>query len=64
MGGLGAVLGLFFQFGLRVLVGGGLFLGRDGFGVKKTHDWRMLVSVSMLQRSVSVEIDHDWICEI
>ncbi len=54
----------FLQKGQRIRVSRGALEGLEGILLKKKSDWRMLVSVSMLQRSVSVEIDRDWICEI
>jgi len=36
----------------------------EGILVKKKSDWRIVVSVDMLQRSVAVEIDREWITTI
>jgi len=46
--------------GQRVRVKDGSSLdGVDGILVKKKNQYRMIVSVSMLQRSISIEIDGD-----
>jgi transcription antitermination factor NusG len=51
----------FLREGQRIRVKQGPLQGLEGFLIKKKSEWRMVVSVSMLQRSVSVEIDSDWI---
>jgi transcription termination/antitermination protein NusG len=45
--------------GQRVRVRNGSLEGVEGVLVKKKNQWRMVVSVTMLQRSISVEIDGD-----
>jgi transcription antitermination factor NusG len=45
--------------GQRVQVKGGSLDGVEGILVKKKNQYRMIVSVTMLQRSISVEIDGD-----
>jgi transcription antitermination factor NusG len=45
--------------GQRVRVTGGSLDGVEGIVVKKKNRFRMVVSVTMLQRSISVEIDGD-----
>lgn len=54
----------FLQEGQRIRIVRGSLEGLEGILLKKKTDWRMVVSVTMLQRSVSVEIDHDWLEEI
>ena len=43
--------------GQRVRVTDGSLYGVEGILVKKKNQFRMIVSVTMLQRSISVEID-------
>jgi hypothetical protein len=38
--------------------------GVEGILLKKKSEWRMVVSVTMLQRSLAVEIDRDWITAV
>lgn len=48
--------------GERVRIDRGPLNGLEGIVVKKTRDeWRIVVSVTLLQRSVAAEIDRDWI---
>ena len=54
----------FLSEGQRVRVTYGSLKELEGILVKKKSDWRLVVSVSMLQRSVSVEIDRAWVATI
>lgn len=54
----------FLREGQRIRVKRGSLEGLEGILVKKKTDWRMVVSIAMLQRSVAVEIDRDWITTI
>jgi transcription antitermination factor NusG len=47
--------------GQRVRMSKGLLTGLQGVVVKQKSAWRLVVSLTMLQRSVAVEIDRDWI---
>ncbi len=47
--------------GQRVRVTSGALEGVEGVLLKKKNQWRMIVSVTILNRSISVEIDRDWI---
>lgn len=49
----------FLRTGQRVRVTDGSLKNVEGILLKKKADWRLVVSVDMLQRSVSVEIDAD-----
>lgn len=51
----------FVREGERVRVKRGALEGLEGILLHKKNEWRMVVSVTMLQRSVSVEIDREWI---
>jgi transcription antitermination factor NusG len=51
----------FLRAGQRVLVEYGSLAGLEGLVVSLKKDCRLVVSVSLLQRSVAVEIDRDWI---
>ena len=50
--------------GQRVRVTHGSLDGLEGILLKKKNQMRMVISVSMLQRSISVEIDHDHLVAI
>jgi transcription antitermination factor NusG len=54
----------FLHEGQRIRVKRGSLEGLEGILLKKKTDWRMVVSVTMLQRSVAVEIDREWITTI
>ncbi len=51
----------FLREGQRIRVIQGSLTGLEGLLVRKKSEWRMVVSVAMLQRSISVEIDREWI---
>jgi len=51
----------FLREGQRILVTRGSLTGLEGLLLRKKSEWRMVVSVAMLQRSISVEIDREWI---
>jgi transcription antitermination factor NusG len=51
----------FLREGQRIRIKCGALEGLEGILIKKKADWRLVVSVEMLQRSVSVEIDPDWV---
>jgi transcription antitermination factor NusG len=51
----------FLREGQRIRVRRGSLEGLEGILLKKKSDWRIVVSVAMLQRSVAVEIDREWI---
>jgi transcription antitermination factor NusG len=51
----------FLREGQRIRVTNGSLAGLEGLLVRKKTEWRMVVSVTMLQRSISVEIDREWI---
>lgn len=53
----------FLHEGQKVRVIRGSLTGLEGILVKKKTQFRMVISVTMLQRSVSVEIDSDWITD-
>jgi transcription antitermination factor NusG len=54
----------FLHEGQRIRVNRGLLEGLEGLLLKKKSEWRMVVSITMLQRSVSVEIDREWVSEV
>jgi transcription antitermination factor NusG len=47
--------------GERVRIMGGSLEGLEGLLVKKKSDFRVVVSVHLLQRSVAVEVDRAWV---
>lgn len=54
----------FLREGQRIRVTSGALEGLEGILLRKKTTWRMVVSVAMLQRSISVEIDRDRIATI
>lgn len=51
----------FLAIGQRVRISGGSLTGLEGFLVNFKNSYRLVVSVTLLQRSVAVEIDRDCI---
>ncbi len=51
----------FLREGQRVRVRQGSLEGVEGILTKKKSDFRLVISVTMLQRSIAVEIDREWI---
>jgi len=51
----------FLKEGQMVRVTRGSLTGVEGILTKKKSDFRLVISVTMLQRSISVEIDREWI---
>ena len=49
----------FLRAGQRIRVTHGALAGIEGLLVQKKSEWRMIVSIEMLQRAVSVEIDRE-----
>ncbi len=54
----------FLAEGQPVRVLHGALSGVEGILIKKKSNFRLVISVTMLQRSVSVELDRDWISVI
>ena len=59
--GLGAEPLEFLQAGERVRVGIGPLQGTEGIVLRMNNRHRLVISVSILQRSVAVEIDPTWV---
>ena len=51
----------FLEIGTRVRIGRGAMEGVEGILALHKKNWRMIVSVTLLQRAVAVEIDREWI---
>ena len=51
----------FLREGQKVRVKRGSLVGVEGILTKKKSDFRLVISVTMLQRSIAVEIDREWI---
>jgi transcription antitermination factor NusG len=51
----------FLRVGSKVYIEGGPLAGLEGIVANTDKAYRLIVSVSLLQRSVAVEIDRDWI---
>jgi len=62
--GLAAEPAPFLHEGQRVRIKRGALEGVEGILLSKKSEWRILVSVTMLQRSISVEVDRDWVAAI
>jgi transcription antitermination factor NusG len=54
----------FLREGQRVRITQGSLKDVEGILIRKKADWRLIVSVTMLQRSVAVEVDHKWIVPV
>ena len=54
----------FLREGQHIRVSRGSLEGQEGFLLKQKSEWRIVVSINLLQRSVSVEIDREWITTI
>jgi len=50
--------------GERIRIVRGSLEGVEGVLVKKKNQWRIIVSLSLLQRSVAVEVDREWVSPI
>lgn len=61
LSGLHAEPCAYLREGQRIRVNQGSLTGLEGILIRKKSEWRMVVSVAMLQRSISVEIDREWI---
>ena len=51
----------FLQEGQRIRIEYGPLQGIEGILLKKKSEWRLVISIYMLQRSISIEIDRGWI---
>ena len=51
----------FLREGQRVRVVRGCLEGVEGILLKKKTQWRMIVGIEMIQRSLAVEVDGDWL---
>lgn len=51
----------FLQAGQRVRVSQGSLTGLEGIFIQAKRAYRLVISVSMLQRSLNVEIDRSWV---
>lgn len=62
--GLAAQPWPFLHVGAKVRIAGGPLAGIEGIIINADKTHRLVVSVSLLQRSVAVEIDRDWACPV
>ena len=51
----------FMEVGQRVLIHKGPLEGKEGFLIKFRGGYRLVVSITMLNRSVAAEIERDWV---
>ena len=54
----------FLRVGERVLIKRGPLAGVEGILLRFQKDYRLIVSVSLLQRSVAAEVESDWVSQI
>jgi transcription antitermination factor NusG len=54
----------YLQMGQKVRIERGALSGLEGTLVREKENWRVVVNVELLQRSVAVEIDRDMICAV
>jgi transcription antitermination factor NusG len=54
----------FLREGQRIRVSGGALQGLEGVLLRQKSEWRIVVSVTLLQRSISVEIDRNLVLAI
>jgi transcription antitermination factor NusG len=54
----------FLREGQSIFIKRGPLAGLEGILLRKKSEWTMVVSITMLQRSVSVDIDREWITAI
>ena len=59
--GLAAQPWPFLSVGSKVYIEGGPLAGAEGFVTNTEKVYRLIVSVSLLQRSIAVEIDREWV---
>lgn len=51
----------FLKQGQRVRLNKGALEGIEGILVREKSEWRIVLSIELLQRSVSVEVDREWV---
>ena len=51
----------FLEAGQRVVIRRGSMTGLEGILVEAKRNFRLVISVTLLQRSVAVEVDRDWV---
>jgi transcription antitermination factor NusG len=54
----------FLEIGQRVRIERGSLEGLEGILLKPKSSYRLVVSITLLQRSVAVEIDRDWVTPV
>ncbi|MBV9404987.1 MAG: UpxY family transcription antiterminator [Acidobacteriaceae bacterium] len=54
----------FLREGARVRINQGSLEDVEGILLKKKNEWRMVVSITMLQRSLWLEVDREWITAV
>jgi transcription elongation factor/antiterminator RfaH len=54
----------FLYEGQRVRINRGPLEGMEGILLKKKNQLRLVISVSLLQRSISVEVDREWVSAV
>lgn len=54
----------FLREGQKVRVKGGALQGVEGLVIRQKSDWRLIISITLLQRSIAVEVDRDCLAEV
>jgi transcription antitermination factor NusG len=59
--GLAAQPWPFLRVGERILIDRGPLAGTEGILLRMKGEWRLVASIDLLQRSIAVEVDRDWV---
>jgi transcription antitermination factor NusG len=59
--GLAAQPWPFLRVGGRILIDRGPLAGTEGILLRMKGEWRLVASIDLLQRSIAVEVDRDWV---
>jgi transcription antitermination factor NusG len=51
----------FLKTGRKIMIHGGPLTGVEGVMVEVKNHYRLVVSITLLQRSISVEVDREWV---
>lgn len=51
----------FLRVGERILIDRGPLAGMEGILLRIKREWRLVASIELLQRSIAVEVERDWV---